>query len=152
MRTRKRARRYRPYRKSTKRKGGSREHRIFKTVRDYVLPNEIYCYQGYWSWLPGQTGEPLQLDIFFPNLDVAGGEPLAIEVQGDQHRGVYRKAVKVFFPNKEEFKRQQANDELKKERLGELKIPLIEIWPEDPIDPASLRIMISEALGVDLSG
>lgn len=152
MRTR-RARKkvFRTYKKP-RRKSESREHRIFRTVRDYVLPDEIYCYQGYWSWLPGATHEPLQLDIFFPSLDVADGSPLAIEVQGDQHRGVWRNAVKYFFKDKDEFLRQKANDEIKKDRLQQLKIPLLEIWPEDAIDAASLRTVISDVLGVDLSG
>jgi hypothetical protein len=128
-----------------KNKKDSRERKTLIACRA-LFPNDVYCYLGYYSWLPGVTGEPLQIDIFFPELGCLGGKPLAIEVQGEQHR----KRIKFFAKTEEDFERQKENDKRKKAILNGKNIPFIEIWPENDISPQGIKAKIEETLGTEI--
>jgi hypothetical protein len=127
-------------------KGDSRERKVLIALRA-AFPEDVYYYLGYYSWLPGVKNEPLQIDILFPELSLLRGNPLAVEVQGDQHRGTWRKAISYFYKNEEAFRTQQENDRVKKMILSKRGIPLLEVWPEDSIDVESLREKIMEMTG-----
>jgi hypothetical protein len=134
-------------RKKRKTPRDTRERRVLRLLVD-IFPNEPYCAGGYWSWLPSIKGAPLQLDIFFPQLSIYGGRPLAIEVQGEQHR----KRVKYWAPTEEDFERQLQNDELKRQHLKRRQIPLLEIWPEDALTKEAIIEKIEILLGMRPSG
>ena len=112
-----------------------------------MFPEEPFIYGGHYSWLPGVVGFPLQLDIFFPQLSLLGGRPLAVEVQGEQRRTWVR-----HFGSKANFIRQKENDTRKRELLEARHIPLVEFWPEDEIHLEAITKKIEEVVGGQISG
>ena len=142
----------RPQKKSRGRRTpeNSREHKVLLSVRS-LFPQDPYIYQGYYSWLKSVVDEPLQIDIFFTKVGALGERALAIEVQGDQHRGKWRRAVKRFFKTEDAFERQIHNDIRKKELLLRKGVLFIELWPEESIEPEALQEKIEKVAGVSIN-
>lgn len=82
-----------------------------------IWPEEDVIYNGFYNWLVGPSGQPLQLDIFYPNL------PLAIEVDGRHHDHFIKRIHKT----REQFEHLQACDRAKDEICKQLGIPLVRI-------------------------
>ena len=107
----------------------SREYRVFKALRSEVFPGKPYIYEGRYSWLLSPKGEPLELDILFPDV------PMAVEVQGKQHQ----EPSKIFYNRREDWKYYLECDHIKVEACAKYNLPLMVINPDDLIDAESLR-------------
>ena len=126
----------------------TRERRVLKILQA-LFTKDPWIFGGFYSWLPSVVpGEYLQLDVFFPQLHQYSNRPIAIEVQGEQHR----RRVKWWQPSRGDFTRQKENDARKREHLRRRSIPLIEIWPEDELSPKAILAKIHEALGLKVNG
>jgi len=91
-----------------------REGRLFK-ILEKIYPGEYYIRNGYYSFLVSPKKQPLQLDIYYPDLKIA------FEHQGKQHS----RYSKFFFKNKKQFEYLKTCDRLKKELCKKLGITLI---------------------------
>lgn len=91
-----------------------REGRLFKILEE-IYPGEYYIRNGYYSFLVSPKKQPLQLDIYYPDLKIA------FEHQGKQHS----RYSKFFFKNKKQFEYLKTCDRLKKELCKKLGITLI---------------------------
>lgn len=57
----------------------SKKEGQMQQILNEILPDEEYIDNGYYSWMLSPKGAPLQLDRFYPNLNVA------FEYNGRQH-------------------------------------------------------------------
>lgn len=93
-----------------------KEYLMFKLL-EKVFPNEYYIRNGFYSFLISPKGEPMQLDIYFPNL------MLAFEFQGRQHY----QFNKFFHKTLSQFEYLKECDLLKIKLCKGLGIKLIQI-------------------------
>lgn len=113
----------------------SREYRVFKVFTEELYKGQpcIVCGR-YYPWLLSPKGEPLELDLFFPEI------PLAVEIQGKQHY----EPSKIFFKKREDWKYYLECDKIKVEACKAYKLPLLVVGPDDPIDAESLNLRVKE--------
>lgn len=91
-----------------------RENRLFE-ILERIYPGEYYIRNGYYSFLMSPKKKPMQLDIYYPDLNIA------FEYQGSQHS----RYNKFFFKNKKQFQYLKTCDRLKKKLCKKLGITLI---------------------------
>jgi hypothetical protein len=94
----------------------SKEYLMF-TILDEIFTNEYYIRNGYYSFLISPKGEPMQLDIFYPD------RKLAFEYDGRQHS----EYNPYFHKTKKQFRYLQECDILKDKICKEMGITLIRI-------------------------
>ena len=87
-----------------------------------------------YGWLKNESGNNLELDVFFPELN------LAFEYHGRQHREHV-----PFFGTVNDFERQKRNDEIKRKKCKLRGISLIEIWFDDPLNKTFINRKIKES-------
>ena len=127
-----------PYKKKTNNKhsGPKRSHgenKMYEIVRA-KYPNEQVLRNERPNWLKNESGNNLELDVFFPELN------LAFEYPGRQHREHV-----PFFGTVDDFKRQKKNDEIKRTKCKLRGISLIEIWFDDPLNKTFINRKIKES-------
>lgn len=93
-----------------------REREVMKLLNK-ILPKEERIDNGYYSWLISPHGTPMQLDRFYPKLDVA------IEVDGRQHS----QYSSYFHSSYDAFLHQKACDRVKNALCKEKGVTLIRI-------------------------
>jgi copper oxidase (laccase) domain-containing protein len=93
-----------------------KEYQMFN-ILDEIFPNSYYIRNGYYSFLISPKGEPMQLDIYYPDLR------LAVEYDGRQHTEYNA----YFHKSKAQFKYLQDCDALKNKLCAQLGITLIRI-------------------------
>lgn len=69
-RARKKGKANRTYKKGNKNTEWSKEYLMFQ-ILDGIFPGEYYIRNGYYSFLISPKGEPMQLDIFYPDRKLA---------------------------------------------------------------------------------
>lgn len=104
-----------------------REQDVQDTLRE-IFPEEEAIYNGYYSWLIGPKGHPMQIDIYYPNLG------LAIEVDGKQHQTYSPK----FHRSRERFEYLKACDRTKEMICKERGLVFVRIKPGAKIDKANM--------------
>ena len=104
-----------------------------------LLPDEEAIYNGYYTWLVGPNGQPMQLDIYYPNI------PLAIEVDGRHHDRFIPRIHKT----RERFEYLQACDRAKDQLCKELGIPLVRVKSYMRLSE-ELMIRLCKKAGVDI--
>ncbi len=130
-----------------------RENAVRKVLSEKVLPGMPWIQDGRYSWIRSpKTGEPLQLDVFFPSVKIPNTNyvtPLAVEVQGIQHTSWEH--AKFFFRRKSDWEYYRQCDSIKEVACIANNIPLLIILPDDPIDPDSLSLRIYKLVKDNLS-
>ena len=117
--------------KSPKRSKG--ENQMYEIVKN-KFPSELVLRNERPSWLKNEKGNNLELDVYFPNLE------LAFEYHGRQH-----KEYTPFFHNSfKDFERQNRNDEIKIRKCKLRGITLIIIWFDDPLSKSFINKKINE--------
>ncbi len=95
----------------------SKSEREMHKVMAMILPNDEYIIGGYYNWLMSPKNQPMQLDMFFPKLN------LAFEFNGRQHYTYNSYMHKT----KEAFEYLRACDKLKARLCVEQGINLLTI-------------------------
>jgi hypothetical protein len=120
--------------KTDKSIGSSHEALMIKLLNE-LLPNHIYIKNGYYSFLMSPKNQPMQLDVYFPDLK------LAFEYQGRQHTHY----SPYFFKSRKQFEYLKACDKLKKKLCKEAGITLICIDYTKKITSDYLKMRIVKA-------
>lgn len=123
-----------------------REKRV-RELLEKLLPGQPWIMNGHYSWLLSPlSGEPLQIDIFFPRIEAVAGVPLArprclaVEVQSTLHDGKWDRGKRFWFRTRAEFDHYTENQEWKRRQLRTQGIPFLEIDPDtDPMTTMHLR-------------
>ncbi|MCX7610337.1 MAG: hypothetical protein N2043_01960 [Ignavibacterium sp.] len=87
-----------------------------KKVLEELIPFD-YIDNGFYSWMKSPKGSPLQLDRYYPSLEVA------FEFNGEQHY-TYNS---FFHKNKETFEYYKLCDKIKEQKCQEKGIVLLNI-------------------------
>jgi hypothetical protein len=112
----------------------TRENFLFKMLQK-IYPDQYYIRNGYYSFLVSPKKQPMQLDIFFPDIKVA------FEHQGKQHS----KYSSYFFKTRKQFEELKERDKLKKAICKKLGITLICIDYTKEITEEYIKMRIVKA-------
>jgi hypothetical protein len=115
---------YRPKKKKVPNQ--SKQEVQMKKIFNSILPSATYIDNGYYSFLMSPKGSPLQLDRYYPELQ------LAIEVDGRQHK----EYVSYIHKSKAQFHYLQQCDRMKDEYCQSLGIYLIRIQHNEKLTKA----------------
>lgn len=102
--------------KGRRKSRNTQERQMFYQL-DKLFPGQYYIRNGYYSFLMSPKGAPMQLDIYYPNLNIA------FEFDGSQHIQYNT----FFFKNKGQFADMQSRDRLKDKICRERGITLIRV-------------------------
>lgn len=105
-----------PFLKSVKRK--SKIEIRTMAILDELLREECFIDEGYYSWLRSPKGHPMQLDRFYPELNIA------IEVQGEQHQ----RYTPIFHESVDDFLYYKECDKLKETICKKKNIKIIYVY------------------------
>jgi hypothetical protein len=100
-----------------------------------IFPEEEAIYNGYYSWLIGSKGYPMQLDIYYPRLQ------LVVEVDGIQHQQFSSK----YHRSRSRFEYMKECDRLKEAICKERGMIFIRIRPGSKVDRHSIKRRLKKA-------
>lgn len=113
----------------------SKKERLVQRLMAQILPRADFILNGYYSWLPSPKEQPLQLDMYFPDLR------LAIEVDGRQH---YEFSPYVH-KTRAAFEYQVACDRLKNSGCRARGVTLLRIRYDRTITKKRLLVILQES-------